>query len=202
MKPKELLKFYIENELVDILETLGFKYAKSGPKFSRKTGPFNLSFSFSISKYSSDDHCIFWTTWSISSKEYKKWYKKIWDNELVSDVIIDSSDWNIPNWLESEHDYDHVVLHNSEVDTKEFKRFVHNVLNVGIPYYEQVKDWRTAADLALQAPTVFYGEVCDFYIMANQRDKAKRILDYALERAMDEDYEELKIRMEKYFNKN
>jgi len=30
MKPKDLLKFYIENELVDILEPLGFKYAKSG----------------------------------------------------------------------------------------------------------------------------------------------------------------------------
>jgi len=36
--------------------------------------------------------------------------------------------------------------------------------------------------------------------MANQREKAKQILDYALERATDEDYEELKARMEKYFN--
>lgn len=200
MKPKELLKFYIENELVSLLEPLGFKYAKSGPKFSRKTGPFTLSFSFFTSKYSSEDHCIFWTAWSISSKDYKKWYKKIWDTELVSDVIIGSSDWNIPNWLEGEHD--HVVLYNSDVDNQEFKRFIHNVLNVGIPYYEQVIDWSTAADLALQAPFVFYGDVCDFYLMANEKKKAKDVLTYGLERATDENYEDLKQRMDKYFKEN
>ena len=198
MKPKDLLKSYIETDLLYLLEPLGFRYANSVPKFSRKTGSFTLSFSFYTSKYSSEDYCIFWTAWSISSKDYKKWYEKTWDTKLISDVIIGSSDWNIPNWLESDHD--HVVLYNSDLDKKEFKRFIHNVLNVGIPYYEQVVDWSTAADLALQAPLVFYGDVCDFYIMANQRDKAREVLKYALDRATDEDYEELKIRMDKYFN--
>jgi len=198
MKPKELLKFYIENELINILEPLGFKYAKSGPKFSRKTGPFTLSFSFYTSKYSSENHCIFWTQWGVSSKDYKKWYEKTWGTKLTSDVITGSADWNIPNWLKGNHD--HVFLSNSDLDIQEFKKFTQNILNAGIPYYEQITDWSTAADLALQAPIIFYEEVCDFYMMANQRNKAKQILDYALERATEENYEELKVRMEKYFN--
>ncbi|MFS2173673.1 hypothetical protein [Priestia megaterium] len=198
MKPKELLKFYIENELINILKPLGFTYAKSGPKFSRKTGPFTLSFSFYTSKYSSENHCIFRTQWSVSSKDYKKWYEKTWGTKLISDVITGSADWNIPNWLEGNHD--HVFLSNSDLDNQEFKKFTQNILNAGIPYYEQITDWSTAADLALQAPVIFYEEVCDFYMMANQRNKAKQILDYALERATEENYEELKVRMEKYFN--
>ncbi|WP_282022709.1 hypothetical protein [Priestia flexa] len=163
MKPKELLKFYIEKELVKISEPLGFKYAKSGPKFPRRTGAFTLSFTFHISKYSSEKECIFWTEWGVSSKDYKKWYKKTWDTNLMNDVIVGSSDWNIPGWLES--DYDHVVLYNNESDRQEFKKFISNVLNVGIPYYEQIVDWNTAASLALQAPLLFYEEVRDFYMM-------------------------------------
>ncbi|WP_176344231.1 hypothetical protein [Priestia aryabhattai] len=46
MKPKDLLNFYIKTDLLPLLEPLGFKYAKSTPKFSRKTGHFNLSLSF------------------------------------------------------------------------------------------------------------------------------------------------------------
>ncbi|MFE7083781.1 hypothetical protein [Priestia megaterium] len=72
-------------------------------------------------------------------------------------------------------------------------------MNVGIPYYEQVINWSTAADLALQAPFVFYGDVCDFYLMANEKKKAKDVLTYGLERANDENYEDLKQRMDKYF---
>ncbi|BCC32532.1 hypothetical protein BCM0100_5258 [Bacillus cereus] len=34
MKPKQLLSLYIENFLVDELQRLGFRYAKSVPKFS------------------------------------------------------------------------------------------------------------------------------------------------------------------------
>lgn len=198
MKPKELLKFYIEKELVGILEPLGFKYAKSGLKFSRRTEPFTLSFTFHISKYSSEKECIFWIEWVVSSKDYKKWYKKTWDTNLINDVIVGSSDWNIPGWLEGNHD--HVVLYNNKSDRQEFKGLIYNVLSVGIPYYEQIVDWNTAASLALQAPLLFYEKVCDFYMMANEREKARDVLKYALERATDENCEELKRRMDKYFN--
>ncbi|XIG90232.1 hypothetical protein C1N86_04360 [Priestia aryabhattai] len=72
MKPKDLLNFYIKTDLLPLLEPLGFKYAKSTPKFSRKTGPFSLSLSFCISQYSSQDEFIFWTMWDVSSNEYGK----------------------------------------------------------------------------------------------------------------------------------
>ena len=198
MKPKELLKFYIENELVNRLEPLGFKYAKSGPKFSRKTGSFSLSLSFYISQYSSEDECIFWTMWNVSSNEYGKWYKQIWDTKLANNVVVASANWNIPNWLEG--DEEHFTLYNKNSDKEEFSRFVHNVINIGIPYYEQIIDWNIAAELALNEEDVFYDRVCDFYLMAGEKKKAKDVLEYGLERATDEDYEDLKKRMDKYFN--
>jgi len=198
MKPKELLKFYIENELVNRLEPLGFKYAKSGPKFSRKTGSFSLSLSFYISQYSSEDECIFWTMWNVSSNEYGKWYKQIWDTQLANNVVVASADWNIPNWLEGNEE--HFTLYNKNSDKEEFSRFVHNVINIGIPYYEQIIDWNIAAELALNEEDVFYDRVCDFYLMAGEKKKAKDVLEYGLERATDEDYEDLKKRMDKYFN--
>ncbi|MFS0906271.1 hypothetical protein AB3N02_24925 [Priestia aryabhattai] len=198
MKPKDLLNFYIKTDLLPLLEPLGFKYAKSVPKFSRKTGSFNLSLSFCISQYSSEDECTFWTMWDVSSNEYGKWYKQIWDTKLANNVVVASADWNIPNWLEGNEE--HFTLYNKKSDKEEFSRFVHNVINIGIPYYEQIIDWNTAAELALNEEDVFYDRVCDFYLMANEKKKAKDVLEYGLERATDEDYEDLKERMDKYFN--
>ena len=198
MKPKDLLQSYIETDLLHLLEPLGFRYAKSGPKFSRKSGVFTLSLSFCISQYSSQDECVFWSVWDVSSKYYEKWYEQVWDTKLIDNIVVASSDWNIPNWLEN--DEDHFTLYNTESDKKEFKKFVHKVINVGIPYYEQIIDWNTAADLALHEPDVFYDKVCDFYLMANEKKKARDILKHGMEQATDENYEDLKGRMDKYFN--
>lgn len=198
MKSIDLLNFYIKTDLLPLLEPLGFKYAKSVPKFSRKTGSFSLSLSFYISQYSSEDECIFWTMWNVSSNEYGKWYKQIWDTKLANNVVVASADWNIPNWLEGNEE--HFTLYNKNSDKEEFSRFVHNVINIGIPYYEQIIDWNIAAELALNEEDVFYDRVCDFYLMADEKKKAKDVLEYGLERATDEDYEDLKKRMDKYFN--
>lgn len=53
--------------------------------------------------------------------------------------------------------------------------------------------------MALNEEDVFYERVCDFYLMANEKKKAKDVLTYGLEGATDENYEDLKQRMDKYF---
>lgn len=202
MKPKDLLNFHIKTDLLPLLEPLGFKYAKSTPKFSRKTGHFSLRLSFCISQYSSQDECIFWTMWDVSSNEYGKWYEQTWGTQLAkaNNVVVASADWNIPNWLEGNEE--HFTLYNKKSDKKEFSKFVQNVINIGIPHYEQIMDWNTAAEMALNEEDVFYERVCDFYLMANEKKKAKDVLTYSLERATDENYEDLKQRMDKYFKEN
>ena len=178
MKPKQLLSLYIENFLVDELQRLGFRYAKSVPKFSRKQGDFELTFSFSLSTWNSENYCEFWTMWGVTSKKYTKWYKEQWGDKPVNDAIAGDAEWNIPGW---ERKVQHWKLTNSECDKVEFSAIVGNVMNIGIPYYSQIDDWNTAAEYDIRSPIIFYEKVCDFYMMSGQEEKAKEILERGIQ---------------------
>lgn len=182
MKPKQLLSLYIENFLVDELQRLGFRYAKSVPKFSRKQGDFELTFSFSLSTWNSENYCEFWTMWDVTSKKYFKWYKEQWGNKLVNNSIVGDAEWNIPGWTRN---IQHFKLKNLECDKVEFSEFMHNVMNIGIPYYSQIDDWNTAADYATRSPIIFYEKVCDFYMMSGKEEKAKEILERGIQEIKD-----------------
>ncbi|MGG5740858.1 MULTISPECIES: hypothetical protein [Bacillus cereus group] len=172
MKPKQLLSLYIENFLVDELQRLGFRYAKSVPKFSRKQGDFELTFSFSLSTWNSENYCEFWTM------------------------------WNIPGWTRN---IQHFKLKNLECDKVEFSEFMHNVMNIGIPYYSQIDDWNTAADYATRSPIIFYEKVCDFYMMSGKEEKAKEILERGIQEIKDRKHDsnmqlpEIRNRLKEYF---
>ncbi|KXY34918.1 hypothetical protein COK43_02650 [Bacillus cereus] len=202
MKPKQLLSLYIENFLVDELQRLGFRYAKSVPKFSRKQGDFELTFSFSLSTWNSENYCEFWTMWGVTSKKYTKWYKEQWGDKPVNDAIAGDAEWNIPGW---ERKVQHWKLTNSECDKAEFSAFVGNVMNIGIPYYSQIDDWNTAAEYDIRSPIIFYENVCDFYMMSGQEEKAKEILERGIQEIKDRKHDsymqlpEIKKRLKKYF---
>ncbi|CRK84530.1 hypothetical protein [Neobacillus massiliamazoniensis] len=205
MKPKELLNHYIENQLVAELQKLGFRYAKSVPKFSRTKGDFELTFSFSRSQWNAEDYCQFWTIWDVSSKKYSKWFKEQWGNKPVNNVIVCASEYNVPGWTREVYKQ-HFTLTNSESDIAEFNEFVHNVLNVGIPYYTHISDWNIAAEYASQEIIVFYDKVSDFYLISGQKEKAKEILELGIkeiERRKHDQYmllPEIQKRLDKYFN--
>ncbi|OJD70133.1 hypothetical protein [Bacillus sp. NH11B] len=202
MKPKQLLSLYIENFLVNELQKLGFRYAKSVPKFSRTQGDFELTFSFSLSKWDSEDYCEFWTMWGVTSKKYSKWYKEQWGNKLVNNSIVGDAEWNIPGWRRSTRYW---KLTNSEYDRAEFSAFIDNVMNVGIPYYSQIDDWDNAADYATRSPIIFYEKICDFYMMSGQEEKAKEILARGIQEIKDRKHDsymqlsEIEKRLKKYF---
>ncbi|OQR58668.1 DUF4304 domain-containing protein [Bacillus sp. CDB3] len=202
MKPKQLLSLYIENFLVDELQKLGFRYAKSVPKFSRTQGDFELTFSFSLSKWNSEDYCEFWTMWGVTSKKYSKWYKERWGNKLVNNSIAGDAEWNIPGWTRSTQYW---KLTNSKCGRAEFSEFIRNVINIGIPYYSQIDDWNTAVEYATRSPIIFYEKVCDFYMMSGQEDKAKDILERGIQEIKDRKHDsymqlpEIEKRLKKYF---
>ncbi|MBW3491491.1 MULTISPECIES: hypothetical protein [Bacillus] len=202
MKSKQLLSLYIENFLVDELQKLGFRYAKSVPKFSRTQGDFELTFSFSLSKWNSEDYCEFWTMWGVTSKKYSKWYKEQWGDKPVNDAIAGDAEWNIPGWKGKAQ---HWNLTNSECDSAEFSVFIGNVMNIGIPYYSQIDDWNTAAEYATRSPIIFYEKVCDFYMMSGQEEKAKEILERGIQEIKDRKHDsymqlpEIEKRLKKYF---
>jgi hypothetical protein len=205
MKPRELLNSYIENFLVQELQKFGFRYSKSVPKFSRTKGEFDLTFSFSLSKWNSEDNCEFWTMWGITSKEYAKWYKEEWGSKPVNNAIIGDPEWNIPGW--TREPFKHFRLTNSDSDKVEFNEFIHNVINIGIPYYSKITDWNIAAECAAaREATVFYDKACDFYLISGQKQKAKDILELGLKeierRKRDQNMQlpEIQKRLAKYFN--
>ncbi|MFA2810467.1 hypothetical protein [Bacillus mycoides] len=202
MKSKQLLSLYIENFLVDELQKSGFRYAKSVPKFSRTQGDFELTFSFSLSKWNSEDYCEFWTMWGVTSKKYSKWYKEQWGDKPVNDAIAGDAEWNIPGWKGKAQYWN---LTNSECDSAEFSVFIGNVMNIGIPYYSQIDDWNTAAEYATRSPIIFYEKVCDFYMMSGQEEKAKEILEGGIQEIKDRKHDsymqlpEIEKRLKKYF---
>jgi hypothetical protein len=204
MKPKELLNSYIEDYLVDEVQKLGFRYSKSVPEFSRTKGEFEITFSFSLSKWNSEDYCEFWTMWDVSSKEYAKWFKEQWGNKPVNNAIVGDAEWNIPGWT---RDGNHFRLTNdSKSDEAEFNGFIDNVINFGIPYYANISDWNIAAEYAAsRGRTVFYDKVCDFYLISGQKEKAKEILELGIKEIHQKKHDqhmllpEIQKRLEKYF---
>ncbi|WP_305926938.1 hypothetical protein [Bacillus mycoides] len=202
MKSKQLLSLYIENFLVDELQKSSFRYAKSVPKFSRTQGDFELTFSFSLSKWNSEDYCEFWTMWGVTSKKYSKWYKEQWGDKPVNDAIAGDAEWNIPGWKGKAQYWN---LTNSECDSAEFSVFIGNVMNIGIPYYSQIDDWNTAAEYATRSPIIFYEKVCDFYMMSGQEEKAKEILEGGIQEIKDRKHDsymqlpEIEKRLKQYF---
>ncbi|MEG8980453.1 hypothetical protein U8Y98_27470 [Priestia megaterium] len=189
MKSKLILQEHIQKYLKSQLEALDFKYAKSGPKFSREKNKFKTTISFSISKYSSEEECIFWSIWDVSSKEYTRWYEQEWGEKPANNLVISTPDWNISGWRENE---DHTTIYSdfSSVEVN-FNDFINNVLKVGIPYIEQISSWEAAAKFALDEPIVFYDKVFDFYLIANEKEKAKEVLEVGIEKLNN--YDELDL---------
>jgi hypothetical protein len=205
VKPKDLLNSYIESYLVDELQKYGFRYSKNAPKVSRSNGEFELTISFSLSKWNSEDNCEFWTMWGVTSKKYAKWYKEEWGTKPVNHAIVGDAEWNIPGW--TREPYKHFKLTNSEADKAEFNEFIQNVLNVGIPYYSNITDWNIAAEYAAARESmVFYFKVCDFYLISGQKQKAKDILELGqkeIEKRKQDQYfqlPEIQKRLDRYFN--
>jgi hypothetical protein len=204
MKPKELLNNYIENQLVSELQKLGFRYFKGGPKFSRTKGYFELTFNFSLSKWNSEDYCEFWTMWGVTSKEYAKWYKEQWESKPENNAIVGDAEWNVPGW--SRDVVNHFTLTNSESDKAVFDELKYNVLDVAIPYYSKISDWNTAAEYASSKERiVFYDKVCDFYLLAGEKEKAKEILELGIREIEERKHDQLmllpkiQMRLDKYF---
>lgn len=203
MKPKDLLNLYIEKYLVNELQKLGFRYSKSVPKFTRKIGDFELTFSFSLSKWNSEGYCEFWTMWGITSKEYTKWYKEQWGNKPINNGIVGAAEWNIPGWTRDVTK--HFTLTNSKSDEEEFDELINNIINIAIPYYEKISNWNIAAEYASQETIILYHKVCDFYLISGQKEKAKKILELGIKEIQQRKHDQLMLlpqiqkRLEKYF---
>ncbi|KAA0543120.1 hypothetical protein FZW96_20995 [Bacillus sp. BGMRC 2118] len=203
MNSKELLLKNMESFLVNDLQQLGFKYSRNVPKFTRRTGYFELNISFSLSKWNTEEYCDFWTMWSVTSNTYSKWYKEQWDTNPANKGIVGVAEWNIPGWSRSASN--HFILTNSADDGNQMIELKRNIETIGIPFYEAIKDWNTAAEYASKSIIVLYDKVCDFYLLAGEPEKAKEVLEQGIKeiehRGNDQlmQLPEINKRLQKYF---
>lgn len=176
MKPTELLTNRLTSDVVPLLTgQYGFRFARSSLKVSRKTGDFEQSFQFSISKYSADDLCIFWTMWSVSSRKYSRWHEATWGEKPANDSVAGCAEWNIPNWTRSTHDDHHLTLTNTSADNAVIAQLLDNIEKCGIPYVDRFSAWEPAAE-QLVSKGWMYDRAADFYLIAGNQPRANAIL--------------------------
>jgi Domain of unknown function (DUF4304) len=173
MKPRDLLKKYLLSDVVPAVESLGFKYSASQLHFARKNQNTRQVFSFSLSKWNSENRCTFWTMWRVTSTSYANWHKEQWGEFPVNNALGGDLDCNISNWERGKDHYFH--LYNNEADKNEIERLIKNILQVGVPFLESVSTWEGAAEHFL-AHKFMYHRVADFFIIAGKPERAKDVL--------------------------
>lgn len=151
MKPRSLLEITLESRFVPQMEEHGFNYSKSQIKFSRRVDGNVQAVTVSLSKWNSEDDCMFWTVWSVTSPRYAKWYKERWGTKPSNSSLGGCADWNIASW--SRGPDEHFRLKNSTDDQAEITCLWENVVRHGFPYLDKINTWIGAAPNTQQGIT-------------------------------------------------
>ena len=180
MKPRDLLKKYLVNNVAPLVQPLGFKYSASQLHFSRSYQGTRQTFHFALSKWNYENSCTFWTIWGVTSKFYANWYKKQWGEFPVNNALGGDLDFQIVGW-EGEQLVSNFHLSNVETDKNEIERLIKNILQVGIPFLESISTWEGAAEHIL-ANNFEYHRAADFLTIAGKHERAKEVLCEGLKR--------------------
>ena len=202
MKPRDLLKKYLIGDVAPLVQAFGFKYSASQLHFSRKNQNTRQVFSFSLSKWISEDCCTFWTMWGVTSKSYANWHKEQWGEFPVNNALGGDLDSNITGWERGQDHYFHV--YNNEANKNQIERLVKNILQVGIPFLDSVSTWEGAAEYFLKNKFMYH-RAADFLTIAGKYEQARAILLEGLKQYEDlgridnfGDLQKIKARLAKY----
>src|SRR5690554_3152231 len=210
MKPKELIILNIEEFLLEPLTEKGFKFSKSSLTFKRVQNEFIQTIDFQLNRYNQEDICAeFWcSSLGVSSKFYTSWYKTQYGEEPVNNSLGGAADWNIKNWkfpVIDGRQENHYQIINPDHRFAVMSLLKNNILELGLPFLENLSNWENAA-LKLIENDWFHSKACDFYLIANNKEKALWALKEGIEcwqrkpkASFPEEKEEIKLRLEKYF---
>ncbi len=213
MKPRELITKNILEYLSEPLLKMGFRFSKSSLSFKRKKEVFEQEIHFSLSKYNQENvSAIFWALLGVKSKAYSKWYEKEYGKKPVNNAMGGISCWNIPNWKKAIIDNEeqvHFQIINDKERANVMKVFKENILNVGVPYLDDLSSWeKTANKIIEKEHGGRHAVACDFFLIENNKNKALWALEKGLEywtkypnASFSNEKEEINLRLKKYFNR-
>lgn len=210
MKPRELIINSIEQTLVEPLSKLGFTFSKSTLTFKRKLKEFVQTISFQLNRHNEENTCAeFWTSYSVSSKEYSRWHKAEFGTEDTNDHLSSEMDWNIKGMafpvIDNIQELHFQIIAESHRE-KVLGILKENVINVGIPYLDRLSNWENAAH-DLVDKDWFHDKAADFFLIASNKEKARWALQQGLDywdrhpkASFPESKDELHKRIVKYFS--
>lgn len=210
MKPRELIINSIEQTLVEPLGKLGFKFSKSTLTFKRKQKEFLQTIRFQLNRHNEEHTCAeFWTSYSVSSKEYSRWYQAAFGTEDSNDHLNTEMDWNIEGMTFPVID-NKQELHFQVIEAAHREQVLNilkeNIIHIGIPYLNRLSDWENAAQDLLDKDW-FHDKAADFFLIAKNKEKARLALQQGLDywnrnpkASFPESKDELHKRMVKYFS--
>lgn len=209
MKPKDLISINIEKTLLEPLTQIGFTFSKSTLTFKRKINEFVQTITFHLNKYNQENVCAeFWTSFGVSSKEYSKWYLAEFGKKPINISLGGELDWNIKDW-------EFAIINNKRethfqiIDEKEreyvLEVFKKNILNIGIPYLDNLTNWENAA-YNLVENEWFHEKASDFFMIAGNNEKALWALQEGIDcwkrkptASFPDSKDEIYVRLSKYF---
>jgi len=179
MKPKDLLVLRLQEHMTEPLTALGFRFAASGPHFTRTRGIARQRIDFSLSRWNEDDRAVFWTMWGAGAPEYARWHEVQWGAGPPNDALGGLSDWNIPGWPRGADA--HFELTNTSRDALEMRELRRAVEEVGLPFLDVISTWEGAAE-HLRAQHSMYHRAVDFLLIAGQPARALVVLREGIRR--------------------
>jgi hypothetical protein len=168
LKPKDLLVRRLREHAVEPLRERGFKFAASGPHFTRTHGIARQRVDFSLSRWNQADRAEFWTMWEARAPGYLRWHEAEWGTPAPNDGLGGLAEWNIPGWPRG---HAHFELTNSAQDETEMLELLRAIDTAGLPFLDAISTWEGAAE-HLRTQRSRYDRAADFLIIAELRDRA------------------------------
>lgn len=169
MRPRELFLRGLDAHAVPRLADVGFRLRRSSLTFERSLRHgVRQQVSFQLSRWNADDQCEFWSTWGVHFQDYTAWLQSEW-KEVPTLDSIGAAEWNIPGW--SRRADRHFSLTNAPTDAAEWREFLDDVDDAGLPYLERISSFRGAAEELVRQGWHF-DLAADFLLLAGDRESA------------------------------
>jgi len=172
MEPKTLLVQALERNVVPVLMQYNFVWSRSGMRFKRTRGDFTDEVKFHRSTLNQRGRCEFWSSWSVRSKAFRSWYRKVWSRAPTDDFNVATSDWLIPGWPRSGEGF--LLTGDAAHDAKETTTLLRAAITLGIPFVDCHLTVLDGANFWLSRKARL-DRAIDLLVMCGQTDRAKQL---------------------------
>lgn len=182
----ELVKDIVASSCAAVAEAFvadGFRWAKSGLRFSRKVGPFTHIVSFRADGANTSRHYVAVTMYAqVKSSALKKW-------RMANNGATDSDNFWIRQfgYLTAAHDYFKWQLHDPASRIEEINHMIATVRDIVLPAFEACSSMQSLSDRMLERSEITWTPqwAIDIALWLGNKQAAEKLLGIFLEQRPD-----------------